>query len=242
MVSPDNLIVIYKELADAHERRGQPQMRDRFLILAADAALQAGRSAEADLLLARLLRANPHHMLRPFPSFAEAMASPDIQNYVGELRRAHPPQQAEEEFDALRAARGPMGPHRPTRALPPTAPVVDLDDSPLAGTGREPLKVYRIQDEIEPPPAPAPPPQRAPRPTPARTPVTPPRMPPRSAPPPPRPREIDPEPAPLPPPSPTDGEEAAQGTWVSTGLFVLLLAAGVVLAGWTFLRPFLAQG
>src|SRR5436190_2253838 len=104
MPSPDNLVVIYKELADRHERQNQPQMRDRFLVLAADAALGAGRAAEADLLLARLLRSNPHHMLRPFPSFAAAMASPDVQKYVAELRRAHPPAQAEAQFDALRAA------------------------------------------------------------------------------------------------------------------------------------------
>src|SRR5262249_62339446 len=84
MATPDNLVVIYKELADWHERQAQPQMRDRFLVLAADAALTAGRPAEADLLLARLLRPHPHHMLRPFATFGEAMASPDIQNYVRE--------------------------------------------------------------------------------------------------------------------------------------------------------------
>ena len=37
MATPDNLVVIYKELADAYERQNQPQMRDRFLVLAADA-------------------------------------------------------------------------------------------------------------------------------------------------------------------------------------------------------------
>src|SRR5437762_1999563 len=115
MATPDNLVLIYKELADAHERQNQPQMRDRYLVLAADAALSAGRTAEADLLLARLLRSNPHHMLRPFTSFAQAMTSPDIRNYVGELRRTHPPEQAEAEFDALRAARTAPAP-RQTRA------------------------------------------------------------------------------------------------------------------------------
>ena len=85
MATADNLVLIYKELADWHERQGQPQMRDRFLVLAADAAQAAGRPAEADLLLARLLRSNPHHMLRPFASFGQALASTDIQNYVGEL-------------------------------------------------------------------------------------------------------------------------------------------------------------
>ncbi len=149
MATPDNLVLIYKELADWHERQGQPQMRDRFLVLAADAALSAGRPVEGDLLLARLLRSNPHHMLRPVASFGEAMASPDIQNYVGELRRTYPPEQAEQQFDKMRQARGAAA-GRQTRALPPTAPVVDLDnEAEAAGAGREPLKVYRVQNEAD---------------------------------------------------------------------------------------------
>src|SRR5436305_966865 len=142
MATPDTLVVIYKELADAHERQGQPQLRDRFLVLAADAARTADRPAEADLLLARLLRSNPHHMLRPFSSFGEAMASPDIQNYVAELRRTHPPEKAEADFDALRAGRGGQAQPRHTRALPPTAPVVNLDEE------RETLKVFRDQEDV----------------------------------------------------------------------------------------------
>jgi hypothetical protein len=231
MLSPDNLVLMYKELADWHERQGRPQMRDRFLVLAADAALNAGRPAEADLLLGRLLRANPHHMLRPFATFGEAMASPDVRNYVGELRHTHPPQQAEAEFDALRASRGAQAPARPTRALPATAPVEDADDEPAAG--REPLKVYRVQDEAE---APAPPRSSRPPAAPTRPLPRPVRPVPLALPP----LEVDPGPPVL--PSPVDGEDTARGSWVSVVLFVLLLAAGLVLAGWTLLRPFLPPG
>ena len=73
MASPDNLVVIYKELADRHERQGQPQMRDRYLVLAADAAVSAGRAAEADLLLTRLLRANPQSRHAKGSIFHEAL-------------------------------------------------------------------------------------------------------------------------------------------------------------------------
>ena len=64
MPSPDALVTIYKELADRHERQGQSQMRDRFLVLAADAALRAGRDEEAERLRRQLLQRIPHHMLR----------------------------------------------------------------------------------------------------------------------------------------------------------------------------------
>jgi hypothetical protein len=126
MATPENLVVIYKELADWHERQGQPKLRDQFLVLAADAALSAGRPVEANLLLARLLRSNTHHMLKPFASFAEAVKSPDVQKHLAELHRAHPPAQAERQFDELRA-----------RRAAPTAP----------NESREPLQLYRVRDE-----------------------------------------------------------------------------------------------
>jgi len=239
MATPDNLVVIYKELADAHERQGQPQLRDRFLVLAADAAFTADRSAEADLLLARLLRTNPHHMLRPFTSFREAMASADIQNYVAELRRTHPPEQAEEAFDALRAARGGQPALRPTRVFPPTMPVVNVDD-PRPDSEPEPLKVYRGQGDLD--ATLAPPTSRPARPTPPpRTPVAPPKPPPRPS------RPVPPAPdfpteSPVSPPSATDGDEMGRGSAISLTLFVLLLAAGLALAGWTLLWPFLPHG
>ncbi len=180
MASPENLVVIYKELADWHERQGQPQMRDRFLVLAADAAQSAGRPVEANLLLARLLRSSPHHLLKPYASFTEAMKSPDVQRHVTELRRAHPPVQAERQFDELRARRG---------AAPATA-----------NESHEPPQLYRVRDED------AVPASRPSRPAPAR---------------------------------PMIPDEPAQGAWLSAILLVLVLLAGLALAAWVFLRPFL---
>jgi hypothetical protein len=229
MATPDNLVVIYKELADAYERQNQPQMRDRFLVLAADAALSAGRRVESDLLLARLLRSNPHHMLRPYKSLAEATASPDVQKYVGELRKTYPPEKAEQEFDRVRAARGGTAKGQQTRPLPPTAPVVDIEpEFSLTGGEREPLKVYRVQDEAESPPRAAKP--AATRPTsPAPKPV----------PPPPRPLAVDDRAARRAAASAADADDVARGSWLSVVLFIIVLAAGLALAGWTFLRPFL---
>ena len=81
----ENLLRIYRELADWYERQRQPQMRDRFLVLAADAALLAGKTDEAERLRLHLLNVNPHHMLKPYPSFAQALKAPDLLTYVKDL-------------------------------------------------------------------------------------------------------------------------------------------------------------
>ena len=86
----ENLLRIYRELADWYERQHQPQMRDRFLVLAADAALTAGRPDEAERLRLRLLKVNPHHMLKPFGSYAQALKTPDVLTYVKDLRVNYP--------------------------------------------------------------------------------------------------------------------------------------------------------
>ncbi len=89
-------IRIYEELAELHERRREARQRDLFLVLAADTAHSAGQGERAERLRQRLLLANPHHLLRPFTSFAEALGSPDIQGLVEALRKQFPPDAAEQ--------------------------------------------------------------------------------------------------------------------------------------------------
>src|SRR5262249_9490462 len=95
MPSTDQTVRVYQDLADWYDRQGQPQMRDRFLGLAADAALAAGRADEAERPRARLLQFNPHHLLKPYNSLAEALKAPDVQSYVADLRRSYPRESAE---------------------------------------------------------------------------------------------------------------------------------------------------
>ena len=78
---------IYEELADKYDRQGDARQRDLFLVLAADAAFSAGSPDQADRLRLRLLELSPHHLLRPFASFAERFARADIQDYLVNLRR-----------------------------------------------------------------------------------------------------------------------------------------------------------
>jgi hypothetical protein len=221
----------YRELAEDYERQGQAQMRDRFLVLAADAALAAGRDGEAELLRGRLLKHNPHHLLKPYRSFSEAMKVTDVQNYVFGLRRSHPHDKAEILLDGLRR----------------DAKFGTITRNPLPA-GPENDKVLRVSDGGEAPkgPAgPAKPPSPSKSPSPARSDLPPALAPVRLA--------ATPETVPLrrepfadldelrkAQPQTADREPNA-GAWVATGLFFLVLVMGIVLAVYTTLRPFLPQ-
>ena len=93
---------VYRELADRYDHLGQVSMRDRFLILAADAALEGGRAGEAETLRQRLLQGSRHHMLRPYYSFAEAACAADVQSYLHDLRTNYPLEVAQQLLDSLK--------------------------------------------------------------------------------------------------------------------------------------------
>jgi hypothetical protein len=212
----------YRELAEDYGRQGQAQLRDRFLILAADAALAAGREGDAELLRGRLLLHNPHHLLKPYHSFAEAMKATDVQNYVGGLRRSHPHDKAEVLLEGLRRdAKFGTG-----KGAPPPA---EAD-----------VKVIRMSDRPEEPKA-SPTLSRQPSPSPLPPALTPVRATPAPET---LPLQRDPyaaldklRRAAL----EREDREPISGAWVSTGLFLLLSVMGIILAVYTALRPFLPQ-
>ena len=84
----------YEELAGVCDRQQESRQRDIFLVLAADAAFRAGCRDEAERLRLRLLALSPHSLFRPFDSFADALQSSDIEDYLADLRRQFPPEQA----------------------------------------------------------------------------------------------------------------------------------------------------
>jgi len=232
MASSERIIRVYQELADHHDRRKEAPLRDRFLVLAADAALCAGRADEAERLRARLLQLNPHHLLKPYASLAEAAKSPDVQSYIAGLRRTYLPESAEHLLESLKAG-------RPAEAPVPAKAAPEVPRPAPASTAGAP-KVYRLQG-AEPgkaAPPPAPPAKAAPPGVPvavARDAAAAPAR---------RPRPLDGPPAPRPEPPalrwPAAGRtEAAPGAWVSTALFLLTLAAALGLAFYIFARPFL---
>jgi hypothetical protein len=115
---------VYEELAQRCERQHNARQRDIFLVLAADAAFAAGRADDAERLRLHLLLLSPHSLLRPYASFADALQARDIQDYVTDLRRLHPPDQAEQ---LLRDENATTSKER--EAAPP-APIYRFQDAP----------------------------------------------------------------------------------------------------------------
>lgn len=70
----DHMIHVYRELTEC----GETRMRDRFLLLAANAALASGQTEEAEQLRKQLVEANPHDLIRPHESFAGTMKAPEV--------------------------------------------------------------------------------------------------------------------------------------------------------------------
>jgi hypothetical protein len=125
------VLQVYEKLATWYEAQGQAKLRDWFLVLAADSALSNGKCEQCEQLRRRLLHANPHHLLRPFASFAEALRSPDVRSYIAELRKHYP---AHTALQLLKAAR---------------------KKASAAATEKRELKVYHLKDLPESPPTPA---------------------------------------------------------------------------------------
>lgn len=138
---------MYEELANHYARHGESRQRDNCLVLAADAAVSADMPEEAERLRKRLLLTNPHHLLRPYASMAEALQSADVRDYVADLRRQLPPdvvakllnQAAPEKTYGLEApAAQPVAVNTaaagPTKARGPkasAAPAKKLDAAPV---------------------------------------------------------------------------------------------------------------
>jgi hypothetical protein len=255
MQSVDETVRVYQDLANIYVQQGQAQMRDRFLVLAAETMYSAGRVDEAERLRGRLLQVNPHHLFKPFASLSEAMKSADVKSYLEGLRRTYPPEKAAHLLESLQSGKEePATAPRPSAEhARPTRPSVTPE------TPAEPIKVFRIKDDDESPATPVLPdkgsrpglrvagkerPQSAPEavvrpatPIPAARPVSTAHAP--SAPP------LWPE---APPPSPwqprtpePERPDAAAGAWVGTSLFWILLVASLGVGVYALAMPFLPR-
>jgi hypothetical protein len=256
MDSASERLGVYRELADTYDRLSQASMRDRFMILAADAALEAGQPVEAEALRQRLLQASRYHMLRPYNSFAEAIQAPDVQTYLRDLRANYPLEVARQLLATLlptgAVASAPAARQSPPAPLsidppppeiypmiPPTAPLIDIfgRQAPTARPTWQPT--IAATEPLEMTPAPAmhrPLAQPVPgRPMPPRNPPMP--QPLSALPPPARPRPL------APPPTPhhrsIEPSEPTGGSWLTFLLVGVVVVSGAALAAYTFARPFL---
>jgi hypothetical protein len=221
MPSVGEIVRTYRDLAEIYGHRGEEQMRDRFLVLAADAALTAGRADEAERLRADLLEHNPHHLLKPFASLGEALKSADVRNYVSALRRSHPYERAEHLLESLSGTAD--------EAAAGQGAVPSAGQSNQAQASEE-LQIFRVREEEES------------RPPPARAQVSRPVRPVPAVPSPARQREIYAvQPEPLRPTTDHlnggDDQDRGNSRWISVVLFLLLLAAGGLLALHALVRP-----
>jgi hypothetical protein len=267
MDSQTDALNVYRDLADRYDKLNQFSMRDRFLMLAASAALDAGQVAEAERLRGRLLQQNRHHMLRPYGSFEEAVGAPDVQTYLVDLKTNYPPDLAEQLLASLKDGKPPppskpLSQRRPAldpapAPIPPTAPVVDPYQPPAkpARPTWESAVPYRMADEVEVTapvpdmrdlarPAPQPAKPRAPRPSPSseteRHPIRP-TVPVPLPVPAPRPAAPKPTAAPV-APEPEPHREDAGGAWLCVLLTGIAAVAGLAVGGFTLARPFLPPG
>jgi hypothetical protein len=230
------LLPFYLELIDSYGDQGQPVLRDYFVLLAADAYLASGQEDEAETLYTEFSANNPDHVLAGHASLAAAVNDPEADGYLASLRQNYPEDVVR---DLVQEA-------RTRRKMPIERRVPDPDPEPTVVPTAIPVtqQLPIIRQQNNPPnrgpgnPVPAPrpqptaPPRRDPVPQPAPVPVRPqPATVPRPAPSTPgRARE----PAPSTPPA---GEEEGL-PFVNFLLLIVLLGAGVYLAGWTLARPF----
>lgn len=253
MMRRDRTLQTYEALAHWYERCGQVRKRDWFLVLAADQALTLGWPDEAERLRQQLLLASPHHLLRPFASFADALASPQVQSYIAYLRSHYPPERAEQllavEQAAVTGAKTPLEkqhvPPSPS-ARPPAPPLAAPPDTcqPVAGSAPPGVAPPKAPSAVEEPRAGGRPrqPPAAPRSGPPAT--LPPGTTPAAARPPAPPAELlflQERPLPprqLTPPAPLEDNLTP---WMVQALLLLLLLAVLLLISSVFLGPLLSS-
>jgi hypothetical protein len=269
MNDSNNLRQLYRDLADGYASRGQPQFRDRFLVLAADTALSEGDGDAAERFRQRLLGFNPHHLLKPYSSFTQAMQIADVQTYVQDLRKNYPPDVARGLLRSLQEVRE----REANPQIPVTAPLINFGSEPdlLMDDDSEPLNILSLREDSPSGVPPTLPPEKFARANrePTRDRPVPqtlyeaapaPMLPPKPAPPlrprvnptaalprpvarpaaPPRPARV-PQPAPQPEPPPPESEMESTGAWFSMFLFLVGLIAALWLTGYVLIYPLILK-
>lgn len=95
MPDADREMLNYLKLASASAGRNQPLGRDRFLVLAGEAACRAGLLDVAARCRELVVRENRRHLLGRFATFPDALRDADFEPLIKHLKRLCPAEQAE---------------------------------------------------------------------------------------------------------------------------------------------------
>ena len=76
---------MYLHLARASELRRRPQVRDRLLVIAASIAERCKLGRIAAYCRHRVLKHNPGHLIRRWPTIAEALDESDFLHFLKQL-------------------------------------------------------------------------------------------------------------------------------------------------------------
>ena len=101
MSDPSETLGLFLHLARASAMRRRMPVRDRLLVIAGAIASQLGLERVADRCRDRILEHNPHHMLRQWHSFDQALKDPDFLHLLKQLQRRYPLEKAERLLDSL---------------------------------------------------------------------------------------------------------------------------------------------
>lgn len=101
MRQPDDLLVIYLELARAARARNRPWDRDKLLLLAGAAAAERGRHVIASLCREEILAHNQGHLIGHYPKLAAALDDERFALYLVQLRRRYTPERCEHMLASL---------------------------------------------------------------------------------------------------------------------------------------------
>lgn len=101
MRPPIEILANYLNLARAAQRRQQPLVQGRALLLAAVIAAQIELEPIAAACRERILQHNPRHLVRRWPTVSAALEEEEFQTLVNQLSTRYGPERVERMIEQL---------------------------------------------------------------------------------------------------------------------------------------------
>lgn len=101
MAEADRLLGMYLHLARASKMRRQPLVRAKLLVLASVQAQSMGLDAISALCRHQILAQNPRHLVRKWPTIADALSTEAFAAHLKQLRRRYSPEKIEHMMHSL---------------------------------------------------------------------------------------------------------------------------------------------